>query len=507
MWKSSLIVVVVSTLLLSGMAQAGDITKPGDTVQGVPNDGDWPGDEAPPLAIDDNTATKYLHFKGDFDPDPGTAGAGFRVTPSATGTIVTGLTFTTANDAEPRDPVAFELSGSNVAIDGPYTLIASGPIVDFDQATPWPRLTMNTTPISFANAAPYDHYQLLFTDIRDRAAANSMQIAEVELLGQILKAHDPDPPDGTENVTAQVVRWAAGETAAFHNVYFGTNPTPGAAEFIQPQLLPLTVYWHIPGLTAGTTYYWRIDEVEADLTTIHTGDVWSFRAAPSTAHNPSPPDGAKYMDTDVKLSWTPGFDAVKHDVYFGADRTEVANGTGTTFKGRLPDETYTPAGIVKDTTYYWRIDEVEIDDTTKHKGDVWSFSTDTIPITDPDLIGWWKLDGGSGAMAIDWSGYNHHGTIMGDPEWVIGYDGGALKLDGDGDYVDIGSVGISGMAPRTIAGWVRATTTAIPSWTSVFGFAHDGGGDGTYFDIEVDDAGHSANCWVASQGLLRQLTR
>jgi len=115
-----------------------DITAPGDTVRGVPNDGDWPGAEAPPLAIDDDTRTKYLHFKGDFNPDVGPTG--FQVTPSIGASIVTGLTFTTANDVPGRDPTAFELSGSNVSIDGPYTLIASGNIVDFMQGTAWPRL-------------------------------------------------------------------------------------------------------------------------------------------------------------------------------------------------------------------------------------------------------------------------------------------------------------------------------------------------------------------------------
>jgi len=108
-----------------------DVTASGDTIQGVPNDGDWPGAETPDLAIDDNIETKYLHFKGDFDPDPGTGGAGFQVTPSAGPTIVTGLTLTTANDVPGRDPIAFELSGSNESIDGPYELIASGDVVDF----------------------------------------------------------------------------------------------------------------------------------------------------------------------------------------------------------------------------------------------------------------------------------------------------------------------------------------------------------------------------------------
>jgi len=165
--------------------EAADITAPGDNVKGVPDDGDWPGAETPPLAVDDNVNTKYLHFKGDFDPDPGTGGAGFQITPSAGATIVTGLTFTTANDVPGRDPVAYELSGSNVSIDGPYKLIASGDIADFNGVTEWPRFTKNTTPISFENAAAYKHYQIIFTAIRGPVggSVNSMQIAEVELIG------------------------------------------------------------------------------------------------------------------------------------------------------------------------------------------------------------------------------------------------------------------------------------------------------------------------------------
>ena len=156
-----------------------DITGVGDIVQGVPNDGDWPAAEYPDLAIDDDTATKFLHFKGFSQP------TGFQVTPLAGATIVTGLSFMTANDAVERDPVSFELYGSNDGIDGPYTLIASGDIVDFAQSTAWPRFTKNTTPIMFNNDVAYAHYQVLFPAVRDPDSANSMQIAEVELLGNV----------------------------------------------------------------------------------------------------------------------------------------------------------------------------------------------------------------------------------------------------------------------------------------------------------------------------------
>jgi len=166
-----------------------DVTTPGDTVQGIPSGLPCGGSptanyspctELPPMAIDDNVSTKYLNFGGNFDPGEGPSG--FRVAPSVSQTIVTGLTFTTANDAAERDPVAFELYGSNVSIAGLYTLIASGEIVDFKGATAWPRFTKNATPISFVNNVAYDYYQVLFTAIRG-PSANSMQIAEVELIG------------------------------------------------------------------------------------------------------------------------------------------------------------------------------------------------------------------------------------------------------------------------------------------------------------------------------------
>jgi hypothetical protein len=140
----------------------------------------WPGGEAPDLALDNNTGKKFLHFKGELEP------TGIRVTPLDGPSIVTGLTLTTANDATERDPVTFELSGSNVGIDGPYELIADGNIVDFAGEAAWPRFTMNATPITFDNDVAYAHYQLLFPTVRDPGSANSMQIGEVELLGVLV---------------------------------------------------------------------------------------------------------------------------------------------------------------------------------------------------------------------------------------------------------------------------------------------------------------------------------
>jgi len=262
-----------------------------------------------------------------------------------------------------------------------------------------------------------------------------------------LKAYKPDPPDGDTTVVAPMLDWEPGTTAKWHNVYLGTNPTPGPGELIAT-MWTLDMYWFGPpgpGLDPGNTYYWRIDEIEADGETIHTGDVWSFSTPFLTAHNPNPPDGAKYVFTNTDLSWDPGFGAITHDVYFGTvDPPPLV-------QAEHPDATYDPGTLSEDTTYYWRVDED--DGTTTHAGEVWRFRTlPDIPITDPDLICWWKFDEGWGTTAIDWSDHENHGNLLNGPQWAEGYDGGALDFDGVDDQVRGPSVSLPTSA-FTIAFW------------------------------------------------------
>ena len=66
-------------------------------------------------------------------------------------------------------------------------LIASGDIVDFAQTAAWPRFTKTESAITFANDVAYTHYQVLFPTVRTPGSANSMQIAEVELIGDIVQ--------------------------------------------------------------------------------------------------------------------------------------------------------------------------------------------------------------------------------------------------------------------------------------------------------------------------------
>jgi hypothetical protein len=86
------------------------------------------------------------------------------------------------------------------------------------------------------------------------------------------QATDPDPAHLAVDVAVnKILGWTAGAGATSHNVYFGTDPSPDAGEFQGNQ--PGTSF--DPGiLETNTTYYWRIDEVNALGTT--SGVVWSF---------------------------------------------------------------------------------------------------------------------------------------------------------------------------------------------------------------------------------------
>ena len=133
-------------------------------------------------------------------------------------------------------------------------------------------------------------------------------------------------------------------------------------------------------LKPGTTYYWRVDEIEADLKTVNKGNVWSFTTQALTAYLPSPKDGAGDAFTTATLSWQPGQLAAKHHVYFGADRDAVTTGTAAVDKGIQTATTFKPPALELGTTYYWRVDEIKADNSVV-TGPVWSFST-CVPVDD-----------------------------------------------------------------------------------------------------------------------------
>ncbi len=211
-------------------------------------------------------------------------------------------------------------------------------------------------------------------------------LSEAEILGAMAGeifpyAFGPEPADGTlHEVTWANVSWKPGGFAVSHDVYFGENldDVNAGAEgtFIGNQVATFMVigfpgFAYPDGLIPGTTYYWRIDEVnDTEPNSPWVGPVWSFMIPPKTAYAPDPADNAELVPTDGSLSWTGGFGSKLHTVYFGDNFDDVNNATGGLPQGAA---TYTPGPLKMAGTYYWRVDEFDAIDT--YKGDVWSFTT------------------------------------------------------------------------------------------------------------------------------------
>jgi len=195
------------------------------------------------------------------------------------------------------------------------------------------------------------------------------------------KAGNPNPADGTGDVAMPLFRWTAGSTAMFHDVYLGKTPELGPEQLVGPHQV-LAMLYYVSGLEPGVRYYWRVDEVEKDGTTVITGDVWTFWTQALTAYNPDPADGATNASVAPVLTWWAGVGAAKHHVYFSDNRDAVSQAAAPADKGlqALEAKTFTPGALQAATTYYWRVDEVLGDGTLK-AGPLWSFTT-IVPVDD-----------------------------------------------------------------------------------------------------------------------------
>ncbi len=109
------------------------------------------------------------------------------------------------------------------------------------------------------------------------SAIGQYGLSEVRFLHIPAVARDPEPASGRTGLNPDVVLgWRAGRTATSHHVYFASDQEAVANGTAQIDSVVQTRY-DLGALNLGTTYYWRIDEVnEADIPAVWEGDLWSF---------------------------------------------------------------------------------------------------------------------------------------------------------------------------------------------------------------------------------------
>jgi len=401
-------------------------------------------------------------------------------------------------------------------------------------------------------------------------------LSEVRFYYKPVAAREPAPADGQSEVGLDVVLdWRGGREAVIHEVYFDTDPQ-AVIDGTNPVVTVTESRYELSDLNLGTSYYWKIDEVnEAATPSRWAGPVWSF----STLEYATVDDFESYNDdiesgTAIFQTWIDGWEnntgstvgylempfAEQSIVHSGRQSMplfyENTNGVTIAEAVRSFDtpQDWTAHGVQTLSLYfrgtagntgqmYLKIDNKKVPydgdagdiaravwqpwnvSLSKVGGNLRSVNELTIGIegagatgtlyfddirlypkaveyvtpVEPDnssLAAYYAFDGN----LSDGSGNGHNGVANGAIAYGAGVTGQAVQLNGSDAYVSVTGVGITGAAPRTIAGWAKADSLGIAEWTNVFGFTGPSG-NGGHFDIEA--VGTTDNTTLGYYGLHR----
>jgi regulation of enolase protein 1 (concanavalin A-like superfamily) len=148
-----------------------------------------------------------------------------------------------------------------------WTALESVP--EFAKAPGLPEYAANTT-VSFGGI---EGKFVKLTIEKNWGVAPPTGLSEVQFSAVPVQAFAPQPAAAAAGVSVDAsLNWRAGRLAASHNVFFGTDQAAVAGGTATTKTV--TGHSYAPGdLNFGTTYYWKVDEVN---TVTYPGEVWSF---------------------------------------------------------------------------------------------------------------------------------------------------------------------------------------------------------------------------------------
>ena len=125
-----------------------------------------------------------------------------------------------------------------------------------------------------------------------------------------------------------------------------------------------------------------------------------------------------------------------------------------------------------------------------------------------DMLAHWMFDETGGVTAADSSGHGNDGTLQGNPLWQPfgGWLGGAIDLDGKGDYVSVDKPTGFDFAPNSfsVSAWINARDTK-GQWNTIMEY-NRGGLNDNRFGLWLDPDGRfhfrvGWTTWHSEQGL------
>jgi formylglycine-generating enzyme len=186
----------------------------------------------------------------------------------------------------------------------------------------------------------------------------------------------PQPPDNSTQIhPATSFSWQCYDPDGdqlYFDVYLGITSSPPLVEN------QITEFEYTPpqNLQENSLYFWQIIASDGELISpssifvFYTGEI-SQNQPPQQAIAIFPLHNAQYVAQNSHLSWQcydPDEDVLHYDIYFGIDENPGL------VEQNFPLTFFDPAGLLYDTTYYWRIDAKDFQYITT--GDIWSFTTE-----------------------------------------------------------------------------------------------------------------------------------
>jgi len=187
---------------------------------------------------------------------------------------------------------------------------------------------------------------------------------------------------------------SAAPTGASGVVFTDTlNPdSPGAIPIINPGIEGTTITgtwtWDYSGVIdefASPTYIQIVIATNSNAPGAYYFDNARLVGSGNLmALNPSPADAATDVRRDPTLTWKGAMNIDTHNIYLGTNFSDVNDATpdvhpNVTF-AQLDVNNFAPGNLQFNTTYYWRVDE--LNDTDVWKGAVWNFTVGYYLIVD-----------------------------------------------------------------------------------------------------------------------------
>jgi ligand-binding sensor domain-containing protein len=169
------------------------------------------------------------------------------------------------------------------------------------------------------------------------------------------------PADNATNILLNPsLRWNLAAKATSYQLQVASNTDFSPLDYGQSDINGIS--HQVPGLAAGTKYYWRVRGMNGRWPG-GWSNVWNFTtlALPSIPTLVSPADGATGIPTSVRLTWRASRDAASY-------RVQVSTSPGfspTVFdQVGIADTSQMVTGLLNSTAYYWRVNAANGIDTS-----------------------------------------------------------------------------------------------------------------------------------------------